>query len=382
LSSSQTAAPTKDDPATAPALAVAGVSKHYRDFAAVSDVTFDLGRGEFLTMLGPSGSGKTTTLRMIAGFVQPDSGEIRVSGTDVSRTPPHRRNIGMVFQNYALFPHMSAAKNVSFPLEMRGVDRRESQRRADEALELVGLHGHVERRPAELSGGQQQRVALARAIVFQPDLLLMDEPLGALDRKLRASMQIELMRIARETQATVISVTHDQEEALVMSDRIAIYNHGRIEQLGTAPELYDHPASLFVADFIGDSNIFRGRLGGSAGRPEVVGDGWSATVGEAAAIDHRSQAPVALVVRPEHLRLLPASRPPDDGALNTREGVVAEVVYLGAEWRYVIDLPGGTAALARVARSDAGEPMAPGDTVLLAWRPENGVLLPDEEAAT
>jgi putative spermidine/putrescine transport system ATP-binding protein len=357
-----------------PALAVAGVSKHYGEFAAVSDVSFELARGEFLTMLGPSGSGKTTTLRMIAGFIVADTGEIRVGGTDVSQTPPHKRNIGMVFQNYALFPHMTAARNVAFPLEMRGVAKSEALRRAQGALELVGLDTHGERRPAELSGGQQQRVALARAIVFEPDLLLMDEPLGALDRKLRASMQIELMRIARETHATVISVTHDQEEALVMSDRIAIYNGGRIEQLGTAPELYDQPASLFVADFIGDSNIFRGRM---APTGEVLGEGWSAVTGDAAPAP-AADTPVALVVRPENLHVAAAN---GGTAVNRRDGVVAEAIYLGAEWKYVIELHGGTTAQARARRSDAGEPIAPGTAVQVSWRPDHGVLLADTEEA-
>jgi putative spermidine/putrescine transport system ATP-binding protein len=336
------------------ALSLVGVAKRYGDLAAVADVSFDLPRGEFLTMLGPSGSGKTTTLRMIAGFIRPDEGQILVNGNDVVRTPPHKRHIGMVFQNYALFPHMTAERNVAFPLEMRGVGRAEAQRRAGSALELVGLDGHGTRRPAELSGGQQQRVALARAVVFEPDLLLMDEPLGALDRKLRGSMQIELMRIARETSATVISVTHDQEEALVMSDRIAIYNRGRIEQLGTAQDLYDRPASLFVADFIGDSNIFRGRAGT---------DG----------------SPTALVVRPEHLTVVPAGEA-GDASMRHRSGVVAQVVYLGAEWKYVVDLGGGETAQSRVRRSDDAEPIAPGTPVEVVWHDRHGVVLPDAAA--
>jgi putative spermidine/putrescine transport system ATP-binding protein len=340
---------------TTPALAVAGVSKHYGDFTAVDDVSFELHRGEFLTMLGPSGSGKTTTLRMIAGFIAADAGQILVAGNDVSSVPPYKRNIGMVFQNYALFPHMTAARNVAFPLEMRGLGKAEALRKAQGALELVGLHDRGERRPSELSGGQQQRVALARAIVFEPDLLLMDEPLGALDRKLRASMQIELMRIARETSATVISVTHDQEEALVMSDRIAIYNDGRIEQLGAAPELYDTPASLFVADFIGDSNIFRGRRDGT----------------------YDADGTMALVVRPENLRVAPSGEVPADGE-NRRDGVIAESIYLGSEWKYVVDLGDGATAQVRAPRTIAGEPLAPGSAVHVCWRPEHGVVLPDD----
>jgi putative spermidine/putrescine transport system ATP-binding protein len=335
------------------ALSLVGVAKRYGDLAAVADVSFDLPRGEFLTMLGPSGSGKTTTLRMIAGFIRPDEGRILVNGKDVSRTPPHKRHIGMVFQNYALFPHMTAERNVAFPLEMRGVSRSEAQRRAASALELVGLTGLGSRRPLELSGGQQQRVALARAVVFEPDLLLMDEPLGALDRKLRGTMQIELMRIAQETSATVISVTHDQEEALVMSDRIAIYNRGRIEQLGTAQDLYDRPASLFVADFIGDSNIFRG---------QTAADGSTA----------------ALVVRPEHLVVVPAGEAAD--GMNRRPGVIAQAVYLGAEWKYVVDLGDGETCQSRVRRSDAEEPLAPGTRVDVVWHDRHGVVLPDPDA--
>ena len=216
-------------------------------------------RGEFVTLLGPSGSGKTTTLRMIAGFTSPTGGSIEIDGQDMTRVPPHRRDVGMVFQNYALFPHMTAAQNVAFPLRMRKQSRAEIDRRVGDALDLVKLRHLADRYPRQLSGGQQQRIALARAVVFEPRLLLMDEPLGALDRKLREALQLEIIRISRELGATVLYVTHDQEEALVMSDRIAIFNEGRIEQLGSGEDLYDRPASLFVADFIGESNILRGR---------------------------------------------------------------------------------------------------------------------------
>jgi putative spermidine/putrescine transport system ATP-binding protein len=312
---------------------------------------------------------------MIAGFIRPDGGQIRLAGSDISHTPPHKRNIGMVFQNYALFPHMTAARNVAFPLEMRGTTKRDAHHKAQTALELVGLHDHGDRKPTELSGGQQQRVALARAIVFAPDLLLMDEPLGALDRKLRASMQIEIMRIARETNATVISVTHDQEEALVMSDRIAIYNHGRIEQLGTAQDLYDHPTSLFVADFIGDSNIFRGHPDASGAVLRVIGDGWTALAEQDGGGAHAADGTVALVVRPEHLSVRSAGAASD--GLNSRTGVVMEAVYLGAEWKYVIALSGGEVAQARTPRTDAPEPISPGTDVQVTWRPCDGVVLAD-----
>jgi putative spermidine/putrescine transport system ATP-binding protein len=355
------------------ALALAGVSKHYGDITAVDDVSLELARGEFLTMLGPSGSGKTTTLRMVAGFVSADAGKIELAGADVSKVPPHKRNIGVVFQNYALFPHMSALRNVAFPLESRGVSKKEAGRRAEEALELVGLHERVGRRPAEMSGGQQQRVAVARAIVFEPDLLLMDEPLGALDRKLRASMQIELMRIARETSATVISVTHDQEEALVMSDRIAIYNAGRIDQLGSAQDLYDRPRSVFVADFIGDSNIFHGRFD----RGEVSGPGWCAS----AAGCELADGPAAIVLRPEHLTVSAADGSAA-GEVNCRTGTVSECIYLGSEWKYVIALSGGETAQARLNRGEVDEPIAPGTEVEICWRPDRAVVLPDEDAGS
>jgi putative spermidine/putrescine transport system ATP-binding protein len=354
------------------ALALTGVSKHYADITAVDNVSFELARGEFLTMLGPSGSGKTTTLRMIAGFVSADQGEILLAGRDVSKVPPHKRNIGVVFQNYALFPHMSALSNVAFPLESRGVAKKEAQKRAHDALELVGLHERVERRPSEMSGGQQQRVAVARAIVFEPDLLLMDEPLGALDRKLRASMQIELMRIARETSATVISVTHDQEEALVMSDRIAIYNGGHIDQLGSAQDLYDRPRSIFVADFIGDSNIFRGQ----AAADEITGPGWCGEVADGAI----PNGPAAIVLRPEHLTVTLAGGSAA-GEANCRRGTVAECIYLGSEWKYVISLSGGETAQARLTRGEVDDPIPPGADVEIRWRSERAVLLPDDRAA-
>ena len=356
------------------ALDVVGVSKRFGDCAAVNDVSFALGRGEFLTMLGPSGSGKTTTLNLIAGFARPDAGSIVVGGRDISVVPPHKRNIGMVFQNYALFPHMTAAANVAFPLRMR--ERRSKRalaREVDAALELVGLRGCGGRRPSELSGGQQQRVAVARAIVFKPDLLLMDEPLGALDRKLRGSMQVELLRIARETSATVISVTHDQEEALVMSDRIAIYNGGRIEQLGSAQDLYERPASVFVADFIGDSNIFHGVIRRDGSRVVVEGDGWWSPVPPSApACDDGDAA--ALVLRPEDVAVAAGELP--EGEPNRRGGAITEAIYLGSEWKYLVDVPGGSVQV-RVRRADATTPLAPGTRVVLSWSPDDGVVLRD-----
>ena len=239
-------------------LELAGVRKRYDSLVAVDDLDLALEAGEFLTLLGPSGSGKTTTLMMVAGLQQPDAGSITLNGVSVASLPPYRRDVGMVFQNYALFPHMTVRRNVAFPLEMRGTPAAEIARLVDEALALVKLPDHGERLPKQLSGGQQQRVALARAMVYRPALLLMDEPLGALDRKLREQLQLEIKRVHRERRISVLYVTHDQEEALTMSDRIAVFNKGRIEQIGTPEELYDRPATRFVASFIGDTNLVEG----------------------------------------------------------------------------------------------------------------------------
>ena len=360
------------------ALTAAGLTKHYGDVTAVADVGFSLAEGEFLTLLGPSGSGKTTTLRLIAGFLRADSGQLLMSGRDISDVPPHRRNIGMVFQNYALFPHMTALRNVAFPLEMRGLSRRRARSRVLEMLELVGLERLENRYPREMSGGQQQRVALARALVFHPALLLMDEPFGALDRKLRGQMQIELLRIAKQTGATVISVTHDQEEALAMSDRIAIYNHGRIEQLGTAPDLYERPASVFVADFVGESNILRGKVETTGSGARVTGDGWMhGPLGSELAL-RPAGTPLAVVIRPECLRLLSG----DTRAVgpNRCRATVGEAIYLGAEWKYIVILADASAMQIRLRRQDAGAPVAPGESVEIYWRPEDAVVLDDSPA--
>ena len=236
-------------------LALQAIAKRYGGVTAVDRLSLEVASGEFVSLLGPSGSGKTTTLMMIAGFIIPSSGSILLDGKNITRLPPYRRNIGMVYQNYALFPHMTVGRNVAFPLRMRGVGRDEIARRVGRALELVQLKGLSERRPTELSGGQQQRVALARALVFEPPLLLMDEPLGALDKKLRQELQSEIKRIQRETRGTVIYVTHDQEEALSLSDRVVVLNHGRIEQVGPPGELYERPRTRFVAEFLGAANF-------------------------------------------------------------------------------------------------------------------------------
>jgi putative spermidine/putrescine transport system ATP-binding protein len=291
---------------TAPDIRLRGLVKRYGDLAAVDGVDLDVARGEFFTLLGPSGSGKTTTLRMIAGFERPDGGTVELAGTDVSDLPPFQRDVNTVFQDYALFPHLNVADNVGYGLRVRKVPREERRGRVDEALEMVRLPGLGGRRPAQLSGGQRQRVALARAIVNRPQVLLLDEPLGALDLKLRQEMQVELKRIQQEVGITFVYVTHDQEEALTMSDRLAVFNQGRIEQVGAPAEVYEHPRSQFIAGFVGVSNVLE-----RGGR--------------------------RFTIRPEKVRLLEG---PHDG-LHTEPGVVRDVAYAGMITRYLVDLRDG-----------------------------------------
>ena len=368
----------EDTGAIPPALALSGLRKRFGDFTAVDGIDLEVPRGEFLTLLGPSGSGKTTTLRMVAGFAEPDAGRVRLDDRDLSGVPPYKRDIGMVFQNYALFPHMTAAGNIGFPLQMRGVGRAETSERVAKALALVQLEDFGERRPAQLSGGQQQRVALARAIVYDPRLLLMDEPLGALDKKLREALQLEVRRISTQLGITVLYVTHDQEEALVISDRIAIYNHGRIEQVGTGEDLYERPSSYFVADFMGESNIFRG---------EWAGDGAVATpagrlrAGEGA--DGSGRRPgegVAVVVRPERLVLVSGPAPEADDAMNGVRATVREAIYLGSARKYELRTPDGVRLSARVPMGGAGETLEPGQEIEVRWRVADGVLVADPGA--
>ena len=363
----------------APVLVLRDLRKVYGSVVACDDVDLEVRRGEFVTLLGPSGSGKTTTLRMIAGFTTPSGGSIEIDGRDVTRVPPHRRNVGMVFQSYALFPHMTAAQNVAFPLQLRGVAKDVMREQVDEALRLVKLDGFGDRHPRELSGGQQQRIALARAVVFSPLMLLMDEPLGALDRKLREAMQLEIMRVSRERGATVLYVTHDQEEALVMSDRIAIFNQGRIEQIGSGEDLYDRPASLFVAEFIGESNIIRGRFehdGGAAGW--IVREPWRCLVGsgsvQRAAMDGGAAA--GLVVRPERMRILAPTDEAPSG-VSVLDGTVDEALYLGSDRKYGLQLADGQHVTVREQRDGSERVWARGDMVRVAWSVEDAVLLPD-----
>ena len=373
---------TRPAVADRPALVLRSLTKHFGSAVAVDGIDLDVRPGEFLTLLGPSGSGKTTTLRMVAGFMAPTSGSIEIDGSDMTRVPPHRRDVGMVFQNYALFPHMTAAENVAFPLRMRRRPGAEIKKRVGEALDLVKLGSYGDRYPRQLSGGQQQRIALARAVVFEPRLLLMDEPLGALDRKLRESLQLEIIRVSRELGATVLYVTHDQEEALVMSDRIAIFSMGRIEQLGSGADLYDRPASLFVADFIGESNILRGRYevdGGAGGWMTRDGARWLVGAASAARTDLASGTAAALVVRPERMRIL-ADGGAADG-LNTTDATVDEVLHLGPDIKYQLALPWGQRVSIREPREADARELQRGDRVRIGWKVEDGLLVADPASA-
>ena len=359
-----------------PALVISGLHKMFGDVAAVDGVDLTVPEGEFLTLLGPSGSGKTTTLRMIAGFTVQSSGTIEIDGTDVSKTPPHKRDVGMVFQNYALFPHMTAGENIAFPLEMRKLPKVEIKQRVADALKLVKLDNYAARYPRQMSGGQQQRIALARAVVFQPRLLLMDEPLGALDKKLREALQLEIMHISRQLGATVIYVTHDQEEALVMSDRIAIFHDGRIEQLGSGEDLYERPVSLFVADFIGESNILHGRYVAGADGGAVTADlgTWRVSPEWAARASLADGASAAMVVRPERLHLAAPDAEVAAGR-NAITATVTDVLYLGSTRKYELRLASGQQVGVREQLGRDEGDWRPGQEVKLTWSIGAGVLV-------
>jgi putative spermidine/putrescine transport system ATP-binding protein len=358
--------------ATGGELRITEVRKSYGISRGVESVSIDVRPGEFLTMLGPSGSGKTTTLNLVAGFLDPDEGSITLDGKELSGVPPHLRGIGMVFQQYALFPHMSIEENVDYPLRVRKMPRADRAKLVGEALEMVQLTDYAKRKPSELSGGQQQRVALARAFVFKPRLLLMDEPLGALDKKLREAMQIEITRICRELGATVIYVTHDQEEALAMSDRIAIYNNGRIEQLGTAEDLYSRPKSLFVADFVGESTVIKGQYAkGKVAHQEGI----FSTEGAFGSLPEDSAA--AVVIRPEDLTVVPSaesSRLP--ASVNTLDATVTKCVYLGQAKKCLLRSDTGLVINARIPANAPSELFSPGDRAVVAWNAADSVLIP------
>ena len=340
-------------------LVALGLSKRYGPVTALAPTDLSIASGELLTVLGPSGSGKTTLLQVICGLVEPTAGRLLIDGVDQTDTPANQRRMGVVFQNYALFPHLTVQENVAFPLDVRKIAPAEMQRRVTDALEMVGLGALRARFPRELSGGQQQRVALARCFVYQPSVILMDEPLGALDRKLRETMQIEIKRLHRQTGATIIFVTHDQDEALALSDRICLMNNARVEQIGTPQDIYERPQTIFAAEFIGISNVLRG---------EVTGDGTALATADGIVPIPKQPAGqrAAAVIRPEHMRI---SNEP--GALR---GMVTESVYAGAETRLLVTL--GSGAVVTIRRAPALPPLALGDSVGVFWSAEHVRVLP------
>ncbi|MFI5227103.1 MAG: ABC transporter ATP-binding protein [Candidatus Limnocylindrales bacterium] len=349
----ETSAPSEDAARTV-AVSLQGVEKRFGDVVAVAGIDLDVRDGEFFSMLGPSGSGKTTTLRMIAGFELPTAGRILLHGLDVSAQPPFARDVNTVFQDYALFPHMTVGRNVEYGLMVKKVPGAERRRRAGEALRMVRLEGYEGRKPSQLSGGQRQRVALARALVNRPRVLLLDEPLGALDLKLREEMQIELKAIQLEVGITFIYVTHDQEEALAMSDRLAVFNQGRIEQVGSPAEVYERPATAFVAGFVGTSNL----LTGEAARSIVGQDG-------------------TFTVRPEKIRLGEASDPVA-ATESTALGTIRTVVYLGSDTRYVVDLEAGGQLVVtsqNLATSSMEALASQGRAVRLIWQRQHNLAV-------
>ena len=353
---------------------IVSIKKCYGAYTALDNVSLHIKPGEFMTFLGPSGSGKTTTLNVIAGFTDLTSGDIRVGNKSIGNLPAHKRNIGVVFQHYALFPHMTVGRNIAYPLKLRGVPAAERERLVQRALSMVQLEQFAHRYPSELSGGQQQRVALARSIVFDPPLLLMDEPLGALDKKLREWLQLEIKRIHRELGGTFVFVTHDQEEALVLSDRIAVFNRGRIEQVGTGRELYDEPATLFVGKFIGESTTLRGEQ-------EVRGGETAIVIAGERVVARRTLGTAAsgvFLVRPEQMALAACGAWTEPG-YNRLPGRVKEAIYLGSGSKYQVQLGDGTVAAVRAPLS--GPEFRIDDEVDVAWPIDASKLLADDANA-
>ena len=350
-----------------PAVSFQGVTRRYGGVCAVDDVTLDISAGEFFALLGSSGSGKTSLLMLLAGFDKPTEGRVLISGTSVSDVPAHQRRIGVVFQNYALFPHMSAAENVAYPLKMRGIGRSEREARVHTALGLVNLADRWSSYPSQLSGGQQQRVALARALVFSPDLLLMDEPLGALDRRLRDQMQQELKRIQGELGITVIYVTHDQSEAMAMANRVGIMAGGRLLQVADPETIYAAPSNHFVARFLGECSILRVTATDGGRGYEIAGVRQS--------LPSPAATPFDIVVRPENVYFRPGPEGESDGAFGI-PATIRDVTYLGAGWRVTLELPDGQKLLASIMRGDdAARDLAPGKPVVARWAPASVAVL-------
>jgi spermidine/putrescine transport system ATP-binding protein len=372
--------PAAVGPGAEPVIVLDHVAKRYGEVVAVDDACFEIAPGEFFSLLGPSGCGKTTTLRMIAGFETPTAGALWLEGTDVSHTPPYRRNVNTVFQHYALFPHMSVWDNVAFGPRSQKVGRAEVTRRVNELLEVVRLADHAKRKPAQLSGGQQQRVALARALVNYPSALLLDEPLGALDLKLRQVMQFELKRIQREVGITFVYVTHDQEEALTMSDRIAVMDAGRVQQIGTPVEIYDRPANVFVAGFIGHANLWPCRVTGSDGPDgDLVLDALGTTLRSAPG-DTRIEAgrDAAVMVRPERVHV-GVERP---GRANAVEATVTDLTFQGPLVRLSLEAAGGSAIVAQIGHDVDLPLLRPGDRVWAGWPAAASLVLPAADIPT
>ncbi len=363
---------TGDAPKAGAKIELRGLSKFYGEAAAVENIDLTVGAGEFLTFLGPSGSGKSTTLMMIAGFVTPTAGDILLNGASIVSQPVHKRNIGMVFQNYALFPHLSVERNVAFPLEMRGVGRAEIGARVQAALELVRLQKFGGRRPAQLSGGQQQRVALARALVFKPPVLLLDEPLGALDAKLREEMKFELKQLHHKVGATILFVTHDQEEALTLSDRIMVFEGGKAAQLGTPDALYSRPENKFVADFIGETNLLTGAV------RTIDGDECRLSLAENIEVTAplrpgwaTPQQSASYTLRPEPVVLGDAAK----GKHNSFTAKVQEFLFVGNSTKYLLELTPGISIKARVQASPHSLGLRAGDTITVGWDKQDMLLI-------
>ena len=356
------------------------VTKRFSDYLAVNEADFSIGSGEFFSMLGPSGCGKTTTLRMIAGFETPTSGAIRLEGKDVSRVPPHKRNVNTVFQHYALFPHMTVWDNVAYGPRSMKKDKGEVKKRVDELLDIVRLTDFAKRKPAQLSGGQQQRVALARALVNYPSALLLDEPLGALDLKLRQVMQFELKRIQREVGITFVYVTHDQEEALTMSDRIAVMNAGNVDQIGSPTEIYDRPSTVFVASFIGQANLWAGTQTGRANRDfvqvEVLGTSLKSRPGDTT-IEPGGQA--TLMIRPERVRV---TMDAPTGDVATVPATVTDLTFQGPVIRLMLAAPDDSTIIAHIGAEQDLPLLRPGDSVHVSWAPEASLVLPAADIPT
>ncbi len=349
-------------------ISLRGLTKRFGDHTAVDALDLDVEAGAFFALLGPSGCGKTTTLRMIGGFEEPTAGRVHLGGEDVTQRPPFKRDVNTVFQSYALFPHLDVQRNVAFGLERRKVDKQEARKRVAEALELAQLTGFEKRKPAQLSGGQQQRVALARALVNRPKALLLDEPLGALDLRLRRQLQLELKRIQQEVGITFVHVTHDQEEAMTMADEIAVMNEGRVEQRGSAGELYESPRTAFVAQFLGTSNLLDGEL---VGRGEFRTTG-GVTLRVPDMNGSTPSGPLCAGVRPEKIDLVASEEAASvQGAVNVIRGQVAVASFLGTSFQYVITTPGGEEITVVEQNRNGRHALGPGRQVLLAWHPEN-----------